>query len=165
VTIGDRIKKLRGYKTRDELSNLLKIHKNTLANYETGTRIPDANFLLQLLEVYPDISAKWLLTGVGPENKEVEIEFDKEMFIEIIEAVDEMTSPDDSLRSKVEVAFSYYGFFTAGGIRATRKDVISLADFSKNLTNKLGELGGFEKVKESGIMNLIKIIESMQETN
>lgn len=82
------------------------------------------------------------------------------MFFEVLEAVDEL-QPGDTLRVKAEAAFGYYDFFSDGEYKATKKDVISLAAFSADLSGKIQEFGGFEKVKESGIGNLIKIIESV----
>jgi hypothetical protein len=49
--------------SRDELTKSLNLHKNTMATYEMDSRVPDANFLQQLLIIYPETSADWLLTG------------------------------------------------------------------------------------------------------
>ncbi|MCP5047066.1 MAG: helix-turn-helix transcriptional regulator [bacterium] len=40
------------------------VSKSTVINYETGKRIPDAVFLLRLIEEF-DIKPQWLLLGVG----------------------------------------------------------------------------------------------------
>lgn len=65
TTIGERLRLVRVMISLDEFSRVLGVHKNTLANYEKGLRVPDANFLNRVLEVYPAIDPEWLLTGVG----------------------------------------------------------------------------------------------------
>lgn len=65
MNLGERIKLIRGDVSRDKFAPRLKVSKNTLVNYETDVRIPDAVFLNKLLDLYPDISPTWLLTGQG----------------------------------------------------------------------------------------------------
>lgn len=68
-SVGERIRELRGEMQQAELADQLGIHKNTMANYERGERFPDVNILLKILEVFPDTSPAWLLTGEGAKNK------------------------------------------------------------------------------------------------
>lgn len=70
MTIGERLKAIRGEMSQEEFAKDLKVHKNTLANYEAGKRVPDANFLVDVLETYPEIDPAWLLTGEGAKLRE-----------------------------------------------------------------------------------------------
>ncbi len=63
MTIGERIKKIRGSMSREKFSALTGISKNTLVNYESGGSSPDAVYLNRLLELFPDTNPKWLLVG------------------------------------------------------------------------------------------------------
>jgi phage repressor protein C with HTH and peptisase S24 domain len=64
-TIGERIRHIRGEMDLGFLADKLGVHKNTLSNYERGIRIPDANMLGRLLEIFPSANPGWLLTGEG----------------------------------------------------------------------------------------------------
>jgi len=67
--LGERIRELRGGMQQAELASKLGIHKNTMVNYEKGDRSPDANLLLKFLEIFPETSPAWLLTGEGPKDR------------------------------------------------------------------------------------------------
>jgi DNA-binding XRE family transcriptional regulator len=66
TTLGERIKIIRGETSREKFAPLLGVSKNTIVNYETDARTPDTNFVVRLLELYPDTNPTWLLTGEGP---------------------------------------------------------------------------------------------------
>ena len=63
--IGNRLKILRGDLSRDVYAPKLGVSKNTIVNYETGKSAPDSTFLTKILDLHPDISPSWLLTGKG----------------------------------------------------------------------------------------------------
>jgi phage repressor protein C with HTH and peptisase S24 domain len=65
MTIGERIKAVRGPISQEEFSKDLGIHKNTLGKYERGERVPDAEFLNSLLRSFTEVDPAWLLTGEG----------------------------------------------------------------------------------------------------
>lgn len=67
MTIGERLKQVRGGMPQDEMAKALGVHKNTVANYEKGERVPDAQYLVKVLQVLPDVDAGWLLTGQKPD--------------------------------------------------------------------------------------------------
>lgn len=62
LEIGRRIALLRGEKSQAEFARWLAMHKNTLARYERGERMPDANFLLAL-NVATGANPAWVLLG------------------------------------------------------------------------------------------------------
>ncbi|MEW6595692.1 MAG: S24 family peptidase [Thermodesulfobacteriota bacterium] len=70
TTLGERIKIIRGDTSREKFAPLLGVSKNTIVNYETDARTPDTNFVVRLLELYPDTNPTWLLTGDGPRHIE-----------------------------------------------------------------------------------------------
>lgn len=61
--VGRRIVELRAALTQREFAARLGIHKNTLGNYERGSRLPDAHFLLALMA--SGVRVEWLLSGQG----------------------------------------------------------------------------------------------------
>ena len=65
MTMGERLKTVRGGMQREELAGLLGIHKNTLASYELDKSDPGADVLNKLLELRPNINPTWLLVGIG----------------------------------------------------------------------------------------------------
>ena len=69
TTLGSRIKDLRGPDAREKFAQRLGVSRNTIANYESGHRMPDAPFLNRLLELYPEVNPTWLLTGEGTRSK------------------------------------------------------------------------------------------------
>lgn len=58
--LGERIRELRGRRTRERFATELGIHKNTLARYEQGERLPDAELLQRLCSLC-GVSADWLI--------------------------------------------------------------------------------------------------------
>jgi phage repressor protein C with HTH and peptisase S24 domain/DNA-binding XRE family transcriptional regulator len=65
-TIGERIKHLRGDTTRDVYAPKIGVSKNTLASYESGNSAPNHTVMTEILDLHPEISPAWLMTGEGP---------------------------------------------------------------------------------------------------
>lgn len=63
--LGERIKLVRNGRSQEEFARSIGVHKNTLSNYETGNRVPDALVLLQIWKEASDVNPGWLLTGQG----------------------------------------------------------------------------------------------------
>lgn len=63
VELGKRLAEIRGRRSQVEFANLLAVHKNTLARYETGERMPDTVFLSALAVL--GVNIHWLITGLG----------------------------------------------------------------------------------------------------
>jgi phage repressor protein C with HTH and peptisase S24 domain len=74
MTIGERLKQVRGAMSQDEMAKALGVHKNTVANYEKGDRVPDAEYLMKVVEKIEGVDAGWLLTGKEPARKGVRVE-------------------------------------------------------------------------------------------
>jgi len=66
MSIGQRIKLIRSHAgiTRDEFAERIGIHKNTLANYESGERKPDYDVTVKICQVFK-VHPLWLLIGEG----------------------------------------------------------------------------------------------------
>jgi phage repressor protein C with HTH and peptisase S24 domain len=62
IEIGKRITEIRGKKTLPEFAATLGIARSTLIRYEKGDRLPDADFICAICQVY-ELDANWLLTG------------------------------------------------------------------------------------------------------
>lgn len=76
IDIGDRLREIRervppAGLSRDNFACRLPfpVHKNTIARYETGQRVPDATYLLAVCKAFK-VNPTWLLTGEGPRGTE-----------------------------------------------------------------------------------------------
>jgi len=85
MTIGDRIKQIRGSESREKFAVLTGISKNTLVNYEKCNSSPDAAYLNRLLEMFPDLSPKWLLVG----DEIMKYHLDDALLESVIETIEE----------------------------------------------------------------------------
>lgn len=63
-SIGSRIAWVRGSRSRSDFADLIRVHKNTLGNYERDQRVPDADFLKRMAGI--GVNIHWLVTGHGP---------------------------------------------------------------------------------------------------
>lgn len=63
--VSKRIVEARGELSRAAAAIKLGVHKNTLTNYEHGSRLPDAEFLQAVYREF-GISPTWVLTGQEP---------------------------------------------------------------------------------------------------
>ena len=63
----DRIKKYMEYKeiSAGELANLLEVQRSNISHVLNGRNMPGALFIEKLLINFPDLNARWLLTGFG----------------------------------------------------------------------------------------------------
>ncbi len=67
VTMKDRIKEYIEYKqiTAGELAVKLDVQRSNISHILNGRNKPGAAFIEKLLIVFPDLNARWLLTGKG----------------------------------------------------------------------------------------------------
>ncbi len=63
----ERISKFIDYKnvTPGELAELLEVQRSNISHILNGRNKPGASFIQKFLEVFPDVNARWLLTGEG----------------------------------------------------------------------------------------------------
>jgi len=63
----ERIKKYMDYKSisAGELSSALEVQRSNISHILNGRNKPGAAFIEKLLITYPDLNARWLLTGTG----------------------------------------------------------------------------------------------------
>lgn len=65
--IGERLKKLRGKKSQEAVSEKIGISRARLSHYETGRSEPDSETLKKLADYY-DVSTDFLITGIENES-------------------------------------------------------------------------------------------------
>lgn len=65
--IGGRIEQVRGKMTQQEFAGLLGVNPKTVNRYESGDRLPDADFLIKLNVLFK-VQPLWLLTGRGEDT-------------------------------------------------------------------------------------------------
>ncbi len=71
----DRIKKYMDYKSipAGELANLLEVQRSNISHILNGRNMPGAAFIEKFLICFPDLNARWLLTGKGEMTSDIEI--------------------------------------------------------------------------------------------
>jgi phage repressor protein C with HTH and peptisase S24 domain len=141
VSIGDRIRELRGEGQQAELADKLGVHKNTLANYERGDRFPDASILLKILEVFPDTNPAWLLTGEGSKNRSEPVQGGFVMFPRY--EIEAGAGPGRNVQSEQIVDFvSFKEEWVRNFLRVPRKDLalLSVKGDSMNPTLNDGDM-------------------------
>lgn len=112
MTIGERIKDIRGSLSRDKFALQTCISKSSLVNYETGERTPPSDYLVKLLELFPKISPAWLLMGEGEMergdgvNTNQILALDEDLLNTIIISVVEFTNKHLDKDSAMELALS-----------------------------------------------------------
>lgn len=90
MSIGERIKELRGNMSRDEFASLIGSNRNTIQRYETYERIPKADFIEIICEKF-QVRADWLVLGIGPKSRSAEplTELDQAILTDAIAALEE----------------------------------------------------------------------------
>ncbi len=68
MSLGERLKIIRGKRTQMDFSAELRISKNTYVRYERDLRVPDAKFLESLCREF-QINPEWLLLGMGEQRR------------------------------------------------------------------------------------------------
>ena len=63
-TLGERIRFIRGKRSREEFSNKYGIHRNTLERWEKGLRVPPESFLLAI-SAGENVDFGWVKNGDG----------------------------------------------------------------------------------------------------
>ena len=63
----DRIKNYMDYKgiSAGELATLLEVQRSNISHILNGRNMPGASFIEKFLISFPDLNARWLLTGMG----------------------------------------------------------------------------------------------------
>ncbi len=92
MSIGKRLVAIRGNRTQSEFSAALGITKSTYSNYERDKYSPDSNFLEAICKKM-DVSANWLLFGIGPMQLKTEPE--EEIDQEPAELKDQRVRPSE----------------------------------------------------------------------
>lgn len=116
MTIGMRLKELRGKLSREEFAGKLGIHPQTLYRYEKDGRSIDAELIGKIVKAF-NISSKWLIFGDGP-MKETGEEInnsrsgtDREILFDVVETLEEVLKEMDrdlSPAKKAEVVCDLY---------------------------------------------------------
>lgn len=94
TTLGKRIRELRGDVSIAELSSELENHRNTLLNYESDRKKPNADFLVSLCNKFK-ANADWLLLGEGPKywkdkKKKEAQQIDMEALVDAIDTIEQI---------------------------------------------------------------------------
>ena len=92
----DRIKKYMEHKdiSAGELSTLLEVQRSNISHILNGRNMPGAAFIEKFLISFPDLNARWLLTGVGEmiSDEEVSVVKENSLANENVESTKRITS-------------------------------------------------------------------------
>ena len=99
----ERIKQYMDYKSisAGELSSLLEVQRSNISHILNGRNKPGASFIERLLINFPDLNARWLLTGDGemtlnnaaPQEQQTVIQHKEKEKVEIKEPIQKRTEP------------------------------------------------------------------------
>ena len=112
----DRIKQFMDYKniSAGELASLLEVQRSNISHVLNGRNMPGAAFIEKLLVSFPDLNARWLLTGSGEMTSDMEASVandtyhPKESFIprNVVPTDDAVGNGKDKPINKVVLLFS-----------------------------------------------------------
>jgi transcriptional regulator with XRE-family HTH domain len=93
MTIGERIKEVRGKKPRDVFAEELGVVRNTVQRYEIYDKKPTMDFVEAICEKY-NLHSDWLIFGIEPkyrdeEKQVVPAELDHSILTDAIAALEE----------------------------------------------------------------------------
>jgi|GEM_PF-3078770 len=94
-----------GNKKVANLASVLGVPPNTLGNYVSGERSPKHEFLLLILEKFPEISIKWLVLGKGdPKDSDTNVREMVDFFTQngIQQLLDEKQSMIDEKDARIK---------------------------------------------------------------
>lgn len=86
--LSGRLQIIRGKMTQDEFAKVLGIGRTTLIRYESGERIPDANFL-QTLSLKFNVDPGWLLLGIGEVPVREQMTSEKQALLDAFDGMSE----------------------------------------------------------------------------
>jgi phage repressor protein C with HTH and peptisase S24 domain len=115
MTIGSRIREIRGNVARPDFAELLGVSRNTIQGYENDDRAPDGYLIAKICENY-NINANWLLFGNGPKslNKDSETTSTTQFFdsseFDYIPMVEAQLSAGGGAFVEAEGVKGYYAF-------------------------------------------------------
>lgn len=69
MDISKRLKTIRGKLSQEDFAKVMGVSKMTVGRWERGERAPDFENLHKILDIFPNVSPAWLLSGEGPMNK------------------------------------------------------------------------------------------------
>jgi len=77
----DRIKKYIDFKniSAGELASLLEVQRSNISHVLNGRNMPGAAFIEKLLISFPDLNARWLLTGIGEMTSDIETDVETDI--------------------------------------------------------------------------------------
>ena len=101
----DRIKKYMEYKniSAGELATQLEVQRSNISHVLNGRNMPGAAFIEKLLLSFPDLNARWLLTGSGEMLMDGENSTTREVTPQPIETIKPLEKPQ--AKSIVNVNF------------------------------------------------------------
>lgn len=97
-----------------ELATLLEVQRSNISHILNGRNMPGAAFIEKLLIQFPDLDARWLITGDGdmisegdvPVVKEVEKKADNQPTLSFTEMVKSGSSVKEKKITKIVLLFS-----------------------------------------------------------
>ncbi len=166
MAIGSRIKTVRGSLSRDKFAPQTGISKTTLVNYETGERNPPSDYLIKILELFPEISPAWLLTGEGVMKRPVRLS-DSEAHQALKERLNSLIRSPSHV-TEFGMSFDTYRAYLYGDYLPTKEELAVLGKIAGGWTFEAGTMSirnqGIEGgLKRGGGEQSNKIIETIDE--
>ena len=154
-TIGERLRMIRGGRSRKEFSQLYDIHWNSIKRYEDGERKNIPKDYLERVISGENINPNWLFTGEGPMYIEGELHFETK-------APEKQPAQDDlitALREQID-ALKQNAELAKMAADALRRENDSLREQSKVMQEQNATL----REHNETLKKQVKILEEQMET-
>lgn len=110
MTLGKRLKRLRGKRTQEDISDALGISRARYSHYENDHVQPDHELLIKMANYY-NVSLDFLLSGVESKAKESTIALPESEYMRIVKELEEEYSVSlhddpivlEAVRSMIEI--------------------------------------------------------------
>lgn len=91
----ERIKKYMDHKglSAAELADIIGVQRSNLSHILTGRNNPGASFIEKLLQTYPELDARWLITGEGDMILTTKAEKQERPALDLFSAAPQKESP------------------------------------------------------------------------
>jgi len=178
MSIGDRIKLIRDGVSRDKFATQTGISKTALVNYEAGDRVPPSDYLLKILEQFPEVSPAWLLAGEGEMKRGAKPKLQlktnedfKNKVLNILDAIEVAETlnlcPVSDLTPKERTALIYSMLIYSEDLISTcevqKHEIYSIVPLAFSIVKRYEEMKESTKLTDKGIWetNLGKLLDAV----
>ncbi|TRO77755.1 helix-turn-helix domain-containing protein [Trichloromonas acetexigens] len=150
MTIGERLKRVRGGLRQQDFAKKIGAPKSTVSRWERGDQTPSYEALNAILEAFPEVNPSWLVTGEGPfmrtavERGKREFQ-DDELHVNVLQALIETLSCSGEKKSR---KYAYLTFDLINLIAELREHLPSVTEIKAMFSALFFLVDGAERYDE-----------------